>query len=54
MRFSGTENDLNHILSTFEDSKDEIENLSTANDVAITDIQSFFSKWTKWFRDCYA
>ena len=25
MRFSGTENDLNHILSTFEDSEDEIK-----------------------------
>ena len=42
MRFSGTENDLNHILSTFEDSEDEIENFSTSNYVATTDIQSIF------------
>ena len=42
MRFSGTENDLNHILSTFEDSEDEIENFSTFNYVAMAGIQSIF------------
>ena len=39
MRFSGTENDLNHILSTFEDSEDEIENFSTSNYVKNTAIK---------------
>ena len=47
MRFSGTENDLNHILSTFEDSENEIENFFTSNYVAMTDTQSIFTKWTK-------
>ena len=42
IRFSGTENDLNHILSTFEDSEDEIENFSATNYVAMTDIQTIF------------
>ena len=42
IRFSGTENDLNHILSTFEDSVNEIKNFSTSNYVAMTDIQSIF------------
>ena len=42
MRFSGTENDLNHILWIFEDSEDEIENFSISNYVAMTDIQSIF------------
>ena len=42
MRFSGTENDLNHILSTFEDSEDLIKTFSTSHYIAMTDIQSIF------------
>ena len=42
MRISGAKNNLNHILSTFEDSEDEIENLSFSNYVFMTDIQSIF------------
>ena len=42
MEFAGTENDLNHILSTFVDSEDEINNFSTSNYVAMADIQSIF------------
>ena len=35
-------NNLNHILSTFVDSEDNINNLSTSNYVAMADIQSIF------------
>ena len=42
MEFAGTENDLNHILSTFVDSEDEINNFSTSNYVAMADIQPIF------------
>ena len=42
MRFFGTENDLNHILANNEDSEDELENFSTSNYVAMTDIRSIF------------
>ena len=42
LEFAGTENDLNHILSTFVDSEDEINNFSTSNYVAMADIQSIF------------
>ena len=39
MEFAGTENYLNHILSTFVDSEDEMNNFSTSNYVAMADIQ---------------
>ena len=42
VKFAGTENDLNHILSTFVDSEDDINNLSTSNYIAMADIQSIF------------
>ena len=42
MEFAGTENDLNHILSTFVDSEDEINNFSTSNYVAMAGIQLIF------------
>ena len=42
MEFAGTENDLNHILSNFVDSEDEINNFSMSNYVAMADIQSLF------------
>ena len=42
MGFTGTEKDLNHILSTFVDFEDEINNLSTSNYVYMADMQSIF------------
>ena len=42
MEFADTENDLHHILSTFVDSENEINNFSTSNYVAMADIQSIF------------
>ena len=42
MGFAGTEKYLNHILSNFVDSEDEINNFSTFNYVSMADIQSIF------------
>ena len=47
MRFSGTENDLNHILSTFEDSEDEIKKTSLLPITLPWQIFSQFSKMDK-------
>ena len=47
MGFAGTEKDLNHILATFVDSEDEINNVSTSNYVSMADIQSIFQTGPK-------
>ena len=42
MGFAGTAKYLNHILSIFVDSEDEMNNFSTSNYVSMADIQSIF------------
>ena len=42
MEFTGTEKDLNHILSTFVDSEDELLNFCNSHYVAMSDVQSIF------------
>ena len=43
-QFYGTENDLNHILSTFVDSEHEIATFCDSSYIAISDIQSIIKK----------
>ena len=42
VNFTGTENDLNHVLSTFVDSEDEITNFCHSRYVDLSEVQSIF------------
>ena len=43
-KFAGTENDLNHVLSTFDDSEHEVVNFHNSRYIEMSDIESVFSQ----------